>query len=234
MNKRMKIVLSTALLTLTMSTTALAYKNPVNDLKQALIEMGIPNNYIGNVVDYLQKIKITDSQADQIMSKVKEAKALIGNTSDLSSLSGEVKSKLQSLAIQAGNIVGLNVKFGKDANGVTTMVVTTPSGGTLLQLTTLEIIDLATDFDIDVIIEAIEEAVEFSNDPNKYDLDGDGKPDNPNYNQDEDKKPGNPIFKPEGGGNLNNTATPYGNMMFAGTTMMCMAGGMHVISRKRK
>ena len=221
MNKRMKIVLSTALLTLTMSTTALAYKNPVNDLKQALIEMGIPNNYIGNVVDYLQKIKITDSQADQIMSKVKEAKALIGNTSDLSSLSGEVKSKLQSLAIQAGNIVGLNVKFGKDANGVTTMVVTTPSGGTLLQLTTLEIIDLATDFDIDVIIEAIEEAVEFSNDPNKYDLDGDGKPDNPNY-------------KPEGGGSLNNTATPYGNMMFAGTTMIGMAGGIHVISRKRK
>lgn len=221
MNKRMKIVLSTALLTLTMSTTALAYKSPVNDLKQALIEMGIPNNYIGNIVDYLQKIKVTDKQADQIMSKVKEAKALIGNTSDLSSLSGDVKSKLQSLAIQAGNIVGLNVKFGKDANGVTTMVVTTPSGGTLLQLTTLEIIDLATDFDIDVIIEAIEEAVEFSNDPNKYDLDGDGKPDNPNY-------------KPEGGGILNNTATPYGNMMFAGTTMMGMAGGIHVISRKRK
>lgn len=234
MNKRMKIVLSTALLTLTMSTTALAYKSPVNDLKQALIEMGIPNNYIGNIVDYLQKIKVTDKQADQIMSKLKEAKALIGNTRDLSSLSGDVKSKLQSLAIQAGNIVGLNVKFGKDANGVTTMDVITPSGGTLLQLTTLEIIDLATDFDIDVIIEAIEEAVEFSNDPNKYDLDGDGKPDNPNYNQDEDKKPGNPIFKPEGGGNLNNTATPYGNMMFAGTTMMCMAGGIHVISRKRK
>ena len=57
MNKRMKIVLSTALLTLTMSTTALAYKSPVNDLKQALIEMGIPNNYIGNIVDYLQKLK---------------------------------------------------------------------------------------------------------------------------------------------------------------------------------
>ena len=33
MNKRMKIVLSTALLTLSMSTTALAYKNPVNDFK---------------------------------------------------------------------------------------------------------------------------------------------------------------------------------------------------------
>ena len=207
MNKRMKIVLSTALLTLTMSTTALAYKSPVNDLKQALIEMGIPNNYIGNIVDYLQKIKVTDKQADQIMSKVKEAKSLIGNTRDLSSLSGDVKSKLQSLAIQAGNIVGLNVKFGKDANGVTTMVVTTPSGGTLLQLTTLEIIDLATDFDIDVIIEAIEEAVEFSNNPN---------------------------YKSEGGGILNNTATPYGNMMFAGTTMMGMAGGIHVISRKRK
>ena len=91
MNKRMKIVLSTALLTLTMSTTHLAYKSPVNDLKQALIEMGIPNNYIGNIVDYLQKIKVTDKQADQIMSKVKEAKSLIGNTRDLSSLSGDVK-----------------------------------------------------------------------------------------------------------------------------------------------
>ena len=67
--------------------------------------MGIPNNYIGNIVDYLQKIKVTDKQADQIMSKVKEAKALIGNTRDVSSLSGDVKSKLQSLAIIQINMI---------------------------------------------------------------------------------------------------------------------------------
>lgn len=242
MNKKVKIVLSTALLTLTMSTTALAYKSPVDDLKQALIEMGIPNSYIGNVVDYLQKIKVTDNQMNQIMGKLEEAKELIGDTKSLDLLDSSVKSQLQNLAVQAGNVVGLNVKFGKDSNGATSMVVTTPSGGSLIQLTTVEIIDLVTDFDMDIIVEAIEEAVEFSNDPNKFDLDGDGQVDNPSYNPDSDDDKENeneeetdsPSYIPEGGGSLNQTATGYGNIMFAGTTMMGMAGGLHVVSRKRK
>ena len=220
MNKKIKTLIAASMLTVAMGTTALADKSPVADLKQAMIEMGIPNSYIGNVVEYLQTIKITEAQKNQAMSYIEQAKTLIGDTKDISKLSASEKSKLQSLAVQAGNTLGMNVKFGKDSKGVTTVVVTTAKGGTLVQLDTKDVLGLVKNFDVDVIINVIEEAVEFSNDPNKYDLDGDGKPDSG--------------YIPEGGGELNNTATPYGNLMLAGTTMMGMAGGIHVVSRKRK
>lgn len=215
MNKRIKVVLSAALLTLTMGTTALADNNAVADLKQSLISAGVPSNYVGNIVDYLQKVNITQAQANQVKAKINEVKSLIGNQKDLTKLDSATKAKIQSLATEAGNIVGLNVKFGKNSNGATTVVVTTPSGGTLLQLSTTEAIGLVTNFNIDVITNAIDEAVEFSNDSNKNET-------------------GKPNYTPEGGGSLNNTATPYGNIMVAGTTMMSMAGGLHVLSKKRK
>ncbi len=227
MHKKIKIMATAAILTLSMSTTALAYESPVDDLKNVLIEIGIPSNYIGNIVEHLQKIKINKNQADKLMDIVKEAQGIIGNTTNLAELPSSLKAKLQTLAVQAGKIVRLNVKFGKDVNGVTTMVVTTYSGGTLLQLTTLEVIDLVTNFDVDIIAEAIEEAVEFSNDPNKNDLDGDGKPDKGKPGTGEDG------FVPEGGGELNDTATPYANLMLAGTSMMGMAGGLHYIGRRK-
>lgn len=219
MNKKIKTLLAASVLTVAMGTTALADNTAVTELKQAMIEVGIPSNYIGNVVEYLQTIKITESQKNQAMGYIQEAKNLIGDTKDISKLPASVKSKLQSLAVQAGNVLGMNVKFGKDSNGVTTVVVTTSSGGTLVQLNTKDVISLVTNFDINKVINVLEEAVEFSNDPNKNDLDGDGKPDS---------------YIPEGGGTLNSTATPYGNLMIAGTTMMTMAGGIHVLSKKRK
>lgn len=221
MHKKIKVMAAAAIITLSMSTTAMAYESPVNDLKNALIQMGVPSNYIGNVVDHLQRIKINQKQADQMMSKINQAKSLIGNTEDLSKLSTSDKVKLQNLAVEAGNSIGVNVKFGNDANGVTTVVATTSKGGTLVQLNTLEVLELATNFDMSVVVNAVEEAVDFSNDKNKTDLDGDGKPDKPE-------------FKPEGGGKLNKTATPYGNMMFAGSSMIGMAGGVHLLARRKR
>lgn len=220
MNKKIKTLLVASVLTAFMGTTALADNTAVTELKQAMIEVGVPSNYIGNVVEYLQTIKITDAQKNQAMGYIQQAKNLIGDTKDLSKLPASVKTNLQSLAVQAGNVLGMNVKFGKDSNGVTTVVVTTSNGGTLVQLSTKDVIGLVKNFDINKIINVLEEAVEFSNDPNKYDTDGDGKPDSG--------------YIPEGGGVLNGTATPYGNIMIAGTTMMTMAGGIHILSKKRK
>lgn len=217
MNKKIKVVLSAALISLTMGTTALADNNAVADLKQALISAGVPSNYVGNVVDYLQKVNITQAQADQVMAKINEAKALIGDVKDVTKLDASVKSQIQSLVSQAGDILGLNVNFGKDSSGKITIVVTTPSGGTLVQLSSETAGSIVTNFDINVIVNALEEIVEFSNNTNK----NDGETDNPN-------------FIPEGGGSLNQTATGYGNLMLAGTTMMSMAGGVHVLSKKRK
>ena len=223
MNKRIKMVLSAAALSLTLVATAVpaSHADTVSELKQALISAGVPSSYVGNVVDYLQKVNITQAQANQIKGKINEAKSLIGGATDITKLDASVKTKVQSLVKQAASTIGLNANFGKDSNGKVTIVLTTPSGGTLAVLSSDTAGDIATNFDINTIIDAVDQAVDFSNDPNKNDLDGDGKPDNPN-------------FKPEGGGGLNNTATPYGNLMLAGTTMMGMAGGLHVISKKRK
>ena len=70
--------------------------------------------------------------------------------------------------------------------------------------------DLVKNFDMDKIINFIREAIEFSrySDKNNY--------------------------IPEGGGQLNSTATPYGNLMIAGASMITMAGGIYVLSKKRK
>jgi len=151
MNKKIKTLIAASMLTVAMGTTALADKSPVADLKQAMIEMGIPNSYIGNVVEYLQTIKITEAQKNQAMSYIEQAKTLIGDTKDISILPASVKSKLQSLAVQAGNTLGMNVKFGKDSKGVTTVVVTTANGGTLVQLDTKDVLGLVKNFDVDDI-----------------------------------------------------------------------------------
>lgn len=221
MHKKIRVMAAAAIVTLSMSTTVLAYESPVNDVKNALIQMGVPSNYIGNIVDHLQRIKVSDKEVDLMMGKINEAKSIIGNTKDLSSLSTANKVKLQSIAVEAAKVVDINVKFGTDSKGVTTVVGTTANGGTVLQLNTLEVINLATNFDMNVVVDAVQEAADFSNDKNKIDLDGDGKPDKPE-------------FKPEGGGKLNKTATPFGNMMFAGTSMIGMAGGVHFLARKKR
>ena len=50
MNKKVKTLLAASALTFAMGTTALADNTAVTELKQAMIEIGIPSNYIGNVV----------------------------------------------------------------------------------------------------------------------------------------------------------------------------------------
>jgi len=225
MNKKIKTLLAASVLTVAMGTTALADNTAVTELKQAMISMGVPSNYIGNVVEYLQRVNITNAQKNQAMGYIQQAKNLIGDTKDISKLPASVKSNIQSLAVQAGNVLGMNVNFGKNSNGKTTVVVTTSNGGTLLQLSTTDVIGSVENFDINKIINFIEEAVEFSNDPNKNNTGGNSGSTGGNSGSG---------YVPEGGGTLNGTATPYGNIMMAGTTMMTMAGGIHVLSKKRK
>ena len=210
MNKKVKTLLAASALTFAMGTTALADNTAVTELKQSMMQIGVPSNYTANVVDYLQKVKITETQKSQAIGYVREAKDLIGETKDISKLSSEVKTKLQTLAVQAGKLLGLNVGVNKDSRSRTTVVVTTPKGEILIQLTSEEAVELVRRFDIEKIISFINQAVAFSNDSNKNG------------------------YRPEGGGQLNQTATPYGNLIVAGAGMMAMAGGIYVLSKKRK
>lgn len=206
MKKMFRSMILSMVLVLTLVTSAFA--NPVNDIRNELLSIGVPTNYVANIVEYLQKTTITDAQYEKAMSYVNKAKAIIGNESDLRQLSTSQKNELQSLAISAGKVLGLNVQFSKNSQGKTVVSVTDSKGGTLLQLSTVQVMDLVTNFEMEVIIDLLESVVEFSNNPEKGE------------------------YSPTGG-ELNQTATGYGNMMLLGAALVALAGGVFTYSKRQ-
>ena len=206
MKKMFRSMILSMALVLTLATSAFA--NPVNDIRNELLSIGVPTNYVANIVEYLQKTTITDAQYENAMSYVNKAKAIIGNESDLRQLSTSQKNELQSLAISAGKVLGLNVQFSKNSQGKTVVSVTDSKGGTLLQLSTVQVMDLVTNFEMEVIIDLLESVVEFSNNPEKGE------------------------YSPTGG-ELNQTATGYGNMMLLGAALVALAGGVFTYSKRQ-
>lgn len=203
MRKTLKTMILTTMLVLAMGATCFA--NPSDDLSKALLSAGVPSSYVGTVSEYLQKTKISESQYNTAKSKLDQAKAIIGNTKDLSSLSSDQKSEVMSLAREGGNALGLTVKFGKDNQGRTTLVATDANGGTVLKMSTA---DGAANFDLGSVVAALQEMVEFSNSSNKGE------------------------FTPVGG-TMTKTATEYGNTMLAGVMLIAFAGGIFVVSKRR-
>ena len=206
MKKMFRSMILSMALVLTLATSAFA--NPVNDIRNELLSIGVPTNYVANIVEYLQKTTITDAQHEKAMTYVNQAKAIIGNISNLGQLSASQKNELQSLAVSAGKVLGLNVQFSKNSKGVTVVSVTDSKGGTLLQLSTVQVMDLVTNFEMEVIIDLLESVVEFSNNPEKGE------------------------YSPTGG-ELNQTATGYGNMMLLGAALVALAGGVFTYSKRQ-
>ena len=206
MKKIFKSMILSTVLVFTLATSAFA--NPVDDIRSELLSIGIPKNYVATIVEYLQKTTITDKQYEKAMTYINKAKAIIGNEPDLSQLSPSQKSELQNLAISAGKVLGVNVQFSKNSQGVTVVIVTDLKGSTLLELSTLEVIDLVTNFEMEEIIELLESVVEFSNNPDK------GK------------------YSPTGG-ELNQTATGYGNIMLLGAGLVALGGGVFTYSKRQ-
>lgn len=184
------------------------FASPADDLSKELLAMGVPSSYVGTIVEYLQKTTISEADYNKAMGYVNQAKAIIGNTKDISKLSNSDKLALKNLATKAGNVLGLNVEFGKDAKGVTTLVVTDAKGGTILKMNTLDALEVVTNFEPTEVVELLETMVEFSNNADKGEFD--------------------PV-----GGDLTQTATPYANMMVAGAVMIAVAGGIVLVSKKQ-
>lgn len=206
MKKLFKTMIMSMLVVLTLATSAFA--DSVSDIRSQLLSIGIPSNYVANVVEYLQKTTITDSQYKKVMSDIEQAKSIIGNVQDLRTLPSNDKKELQQLAINAGKSLGLNVAFSKNSQGITVLEVTDSKGGVLVQLSTNEVIDLVTNFNSEKIVKTFEQMTEFS--------------------KSADKGTYNPV-----GGELNKTATPYGNIMALGAVLMVCAAGVFVYSRRR-
>ena len=213
MHKKIKVVISLVAIMLAIGTTTLSYASPVNDLKQALITAGVPDNYIGNAVEYLQKINLTQAKVNAVKAKINKASSLTGGVKDLSTLDKSVKSQIKNLVIEAAKILGLTANFGKDVNGKTTVSFLTPSGSILGQLTTTNAKNLKSASLINVLNIALTLK----------------ESDNSNNKQND-----TPVYKPIGNNTLNNTSTNYQAMMIYGTTMMGMATTMRVVSKKRK
>lgn len=206
----MKKILKTLVVSLAMvlTMTVSVFANPANDLKNELLSLGIPSSYVGNIIEYLQKTTISEADYNKAMGYVNEAKAIIGNTKDLRKLSQKDKNTLQSLASKAGNALGLKVNFGKNAQGQTTVVVTDINGATILKMSTADVLELVTNFDISVVVEILESVVEFSNNPDKGE------------------------FTPVGG-ELTGTATTYPTLMLLGALMVVGAGFVALKAKKQ-
>lgn len=206
----MKRIYKSLLISLVMvvAMTVSIFANPVKDLRNELAAIGVPTSYIGKVVEYLQKTTISDAQYKSAMGYVEQAKAVIGNKTDITQLSTSDKNKVQSLAANAGKALGLTVQFGKNAKGVTTVDVKDPKGHSILKMSASDVKSLTTNFDMNVIIGLFESMVEFSNDPHKN------------------------KFTPVGG-ELTDTATGYGNVMMLGAAMIAGAGAIMFVSKKQ-
>ncbi|MGL4911244.1 MAG: hypothetical protein ACRC3Y_02305 [Romboutsia sp.] len=206
MKKIFKSLLISMVMVFTMAATTFA--NPVTDLRDELLAIGVPSTYVGNVIEHLQKTSISDSQYKSIKKDIEKARDIIGDTKDLSKLSTKDKNSLQHLATKAGKSIGLNIKFSKNASGRTVVVATDKNGATILKMSTADIQGLVTNFNLEILVNVFESIVEFANNPDK----------------------GN--FTPIGG-ELTQTATGYGNTMVLGLAMIAGACGIVVISKKQ-
>ena len=234
MRKIVKSMAISMLLVLTLAASAFA--NPVNDIRSELIAIGVPTNYVANIVEYLQKTTITDAQYNKVMSYIEEGKAVIGDVEDLTQLSSADKNKVQNLVTNAASVVGLKAEFGKDSNGENTLIVTNSNGGTLLQLSAAELTNMVENFDTETIAAVIEDMVEFSNDTHKGEYNpttGELTDQSTEENKpvDGDNKPGTGVYEPVEG-ELNQTSVNYGNVMVSGAALVACAIGVFVYSRR--
>ena len=208
MKKVLKIMSMTLLMTFMLSTVSLATNLTLaQQLQQRLITLGIPNTYTGNIVEYLQKIKINEDQFKSINAKIDEAVALSNGATDISIIDEEVKSKIKNLASESASILGLRLTFGKDSKGVTTATILDANGNNILSLNTFNVIDLVQDIDPNEIKEVVIIITEFSNNPEKNKFD--------------------PIS-----GELNKTGTNLGNVMAVGFGLIALSGAIFITSKR--
>ena len=208
MKKVLKVMLITLLMTLMLSTVSFARNLTLaQQLQQRLINLGISNTYIGNLVEYLQKIRINEDQFNSINSKIDEAISLTNGSTDIINIDEEVKSKIKNLASESVSMLGLRLTFGKDSKGVTTATLLDANNNNILSLNTFDVVELVENIDPNEIKEIVRIITEFSN------------------NTEKDK------FYPISG-ELNKTGTNVGNLMTTGFGLIALSGVVFVTSKR--
>lgn len=208
MKKVLKVMLAMVLMLNIISVKAFAYDIPsAEEIRQLLLEHGVPHTYVGNAIEYLQKIEVTEEQYNSILSKIDEAEAILGEISNIATAPDEIKSVIKDLVSEAAEVVGLQVVFGKDSTGVTTVDIIDSSGSSIAELNTFHVIDIVLNLDLNKITETVTDVVEYANGTTKEEFD--------------------PID-----GDFNNTGNDYGKSILVGSGLIALSGVTFVVSRK--
>lgn len=208
MKKVLKVMLAMVLMFNVISIKAFAYDIPsAEEISQLLLEHGVPHTYVGNAIEYLQKIEVTEEQYNRILSKIDEAEAILDGISDITTADDEIKNAVKNLISETAQVVGLQVVFGKDSTGVTTVVLVDTSGNNIAELNTFHVVDIVQNLDLNRITETVTDVVIFANGTTKDEFD--------------------PID-----GDFNNTGNNYGNSILVGSGLIILSGVTFVVSRK--
>lgn len=118
----------------------------VAQLRDQLVSFGIPAQGANQLITYLQSIQLSSADEAALKSLVDQAYSLIGDRTDLTTLSADEKTALMNLASQAASKVGLVLKYDI-VNGVDTATLVTTGGQPILSLTALDIASSLQNFD---------------------------------------------------------------------------------------
>ncbi|BEH91598.1 hypothetical protein T23_17000 [Turicibacter faecis] len=118
----------------------------VAKLRDQLVSLGVPANDANQLITYLQSIQLSTVDQATLKSLVDQAYSLIGDRTDLRTLSTDEKNTLMNLASQAASKVGLVLKYDV-VNGIDTVTLVTAGGQQILSLTDQDIASVLQNFD---------------------------------------------------------------------------------------
>lgn len=204
--KKIYTLVLAVVMVLSLSVTAFA--TPVDDIRAALEKGGIPADQTGKVIEYLQKVNITQAQVNDATAKIDNAVSKLGGQSDLTKLSAQAKKDIQADISSAVSVLGLKADFStKNSKGATVLVLTDNNGNSIVSADSSNM-EAIKSLDVNALKNAITSAQAFSNNSEK------GK------------------FVAVNGAPMKKTATNYGTFMAIAALMM-VAGGAVVVYNRR-
>lgn len=98
-----------------LTTTISAFATPVDDLRNALISAGVPDEKTGSIIEYFQKVSITQAQADKVIGYIDSIVAKLNGETDISKIPKETRESIKADAAAALEILGLKLNYGTGA-----------------------------------------------------------------------------------------------------------------------
>lgn len=134
MSLKKKIFSLITFLSLTLVFTMPVFASNADDLAAALKAIGVPNSQTGNILEYLQKVNITDQNYNDLLTKIDETTVLLNGSTDITSLDATTEAKVEKNIADASSILGLTASFSNNANGNVTLNLKDGSNTTIVSM----------------------------------------------------------------------------------------------------